>query len=115
MDIHDINRMTQELETASTEIAGMADAVGKAKQIREWDSERRKVALAKHVAPLLSKMAVSAAEHSARAGDPYINLIKILQRELLDAETTIAKYEAIKTRWESVRSIMSMQKTIAGI
>jgi hypothetical protein len=89
--------------------------VGKAKQIREWDGERRKVALAKHVAPLLPKMSASAAEHTARASEAYINLIKILQRELMDAEQTIARYEAIKCKWESARSIMSMQRTIAGI
>ncbi len=115
MDLHDIARVTQELESAQTELSAMVDVVGKARQINSWDSERRKVALAKHVAPLLPKMSAAAAEHTARSSESYINLIKILQRELMDAETTIAKYDAIKCKWESARSIMSMQRTIAGI
>lgn len=115
MDLHDINHISDQLESARAELSAMADVVGKARQIKEWASERRKVALAKHAAPLLSKMAVSAAEHVARASQPYLDLIKILQRELTEAEQTIAKYDAIKCKWESARSIMSMQRTIAGI
>lgn len=114
MDIHDVTKITYELETARDELAGMVDDVGKAKQVNTWDSERRKAALAKYVSPLLATMSVSAAEHTARASEGYIEAMRVLQRDLYDAERTLAQYEAIKCKWESARSILGMQRALAG-
>lgn len=113
-DLHEIIRITGQLESARDELAGMTDAVGKSKQIKEWDSERRRAALSKHVAPLLASMGVSAAEHVARASEGYVEAMRILQRDLFDAEKSLAQYEAVKCRWESARSILSIQRAIAG-
>lgn len=114
MDIHDVTKITYELESARDELAGMVDDVGKAKQVKEWDSERRKAALAKYVSPLLATSSVSAAEHTARASEGYIDAMRVLQRDLYDAERTLAQYEAIKCKWESARSILGMQRALAG-
>lgn len=114
MDIHDVTKITYELESARDELAGMVDDVGKAKQVKEWDSERRKAALAKYVSPLLASSSVSAAEHTARASEGYIEAMRVLQRDLYDAERTLAQYEAIKCKWESARSILGMQRALAG-
>lgn len=114
MDIHDITKITVELESSRDELASMVDAVGAAKQVKEWDGERRRAALSKQVAPFLTDHGVSAAEHMARATDGYINAMRLLQRDLFDAERTLAQYEAIKCRWESARSILGMQRALAG-
>lgn len=114
-DIHDMARVMLRLEDAAAELASMTDDVAKARQINTWDSERRRAALSKCVAPLLATNGVSAAEHIARAMPEYVNAMRLLQTDLYEAEQTIAKYEAIKCKWESARSIMSMQRTIAGI
>lgn len=113
-DFSDILRITAELESARDELGRMADQVAKAKQIREWDSERRRAALSREVAPLLVSMGVSAAEHSARASESYVNAMRLLQRDLYEAEQMLAKYEAVKCRWESARTMASLQKAIAG-
>lgn len=114
LDVHDVEKIVSQLEASRDELAGMVDVVGKAKQIKEWDSERRRAALSKHVAPLLATNGVSAAEHIARASAEYVNAMRLLQTDLYGAEKTLAQYEAIKCKWESARSILSMQRAIAG-
>jgi len=114
IDADEINRIVTALEVARDELSGMTSAVGKARQINSWDSERRRAALSRAVAPLLATNGVSAAEHLARASEGYVEAMRILQRDLYDAEKTLAEYEAVKTRWESARSVLSIQKAIAG-
>ncbi len=114
LDSDDVERIISQLESSRDELAGMVEAVGHAKQIKEWDAERRRAALSKQVAPLLASMGVSAAEHSARASAEYVNAMRLLQVDLFTAEKTLAKYEAIKCKWESARSILSMQRALAG-
>lgn len=114
LDVNDVEKVISQLEAARSELEGMVDAVGKSKQVKEWDAERRRAALSKYVAPLLATSGVSAAEHVARASKEYVDAMRILQLDLYTAEKTLAQYEAIKCKWESARSILSMQKAIAG-
>lgn len=114
VDVNDIAAIQQQLEASRDELAGMVDAVAKAKQIKEWDAERRRAALSKQVAPLLATMGVAAAEHSARASAGYVEAMRILQLDLYTAEKALAQYESAKCKWESARSILSMQRAIAG-
>lgn len=114
LDVNDVEHIICQLEASRAELEKMTDAVGKAKQVREWDSERRRAALSKNVAPLLANNGVSAAEHIARASVEYVNAMRLLQVDLYTAEKTLAEYEAVKCKWESARSILSMQKAIAG-
>lgn len=100
------------LET-SDELCRMSDDVAKARQVREWDSERRKAALSSQVAPLLATLSVSSAEHSARADVRYHSIMARLQLELLSAEKVITRWEALKIKWDSLRSCLSSSKHIA--
>lgn len=114
LDAHDVERIISQLEQSRDELAGMVEEVGRAKQIKEWDAERRRAALSKQVSPLLANTGVSAAEHIARASTEYVNAMRLLQTDLFMAEKTLARYEAVKCKWESARSILSMQRAIAG-
>jgi len=113
-DYGDIASFQRQMMEASDELSSMTEEVAKAKQIKEWDSERRRAALSVQVAPLLIGNAVSASEHIARASSPYHSAMRELQLDLFSAEKTLARYEAVKCKWESARSILSMAKHIAS-
>lgn len=114
IESHEIAELMMRLAEAAEELEEMVEAVAKARQINTWDSERRRAALSKQVAPLLGTNGVSAAEHLARASSEYVNAMRLLQVDLYEAEKTLARYETVKCRWESARSILSAQRAIAG-
>lgn len=111
-DAHEIERVITALETSRDELSEMTNLVGKARQINSWDSERRRAALSKSVAPLLPNMGVAAAEHTARASKEYVEAMRLLQKDLYEAEKVLAEYDACKTRFEAARSILSVQKSM---
>lgn len=111
-DYGDIAVIQQKLMEASDELAAMVDEVAKARQVKEWDSERRKAALSLQVAPLLVSGSAAAAEHQARASEPYHKAMHALGLDLYAAEKSILKYETTRIKWESARSLLSIAKTI---
>lgn len=112
-DYSDIASLQRQMIETSDEISSIADDVAKARQLREWDSERRKTALSCQVAPLLATMSAAAAEHTARASKEYQAMIAQLQLQLLTAEKAISKWEALRCKWDSLRSCLSSSKHIA--
>lgn len=113
-DWSDIASLQRELMETADGIAEMADEIAKAKQVREYDSERRRAALSCQVSKLLGDYSASAAEHMARASDAYHKAIGDLGTQLFIAEKSVAKYEGLKCRWESLRSVLSMAKHITN-
>lgn len=114
-DYSTIEGISQALVKASDELASMADAVARARQVRDYDSDRRKRALATAVRDFLSEGDSSAAaEHKARASESYGAMMKQTGKDLILAEKTIAEYEATKIKWETARSLLSVQKQIVG-
>lgn len=111
-DHSDIAAIQERLVEASDALAAMVDEVAKARQIKEWDGERRKAALSSQVAPLLVNNSAAAAEHQARASDAYHKAMHALGTDLYAAEKSILKYETTRIRWESARSLLSIAKSI---
>jgi hypothetical protein len=114
-DYSTIEEVSARLIEASDRLGELTGAVAKARQIREYDSDRRKRALSCAVRDFLNEGdSATAAEHKARASESYAELMKATARDLITAEQTIAEWEAVKCRWESARSLLSVQKQILG-
>lgn len=114
-DYSDIEQLSESLLEASNTMSEMVKLVAKARQVREYDGDRRKRALslavrdAMHSAPNLS---ATAAEHIGRASEGYGDALNSLRNELHEAESAIATWEAAKVRFEAIRSLLSIQKQI---
>lgn len=113
-DFHDVAELQKRLLELANELVQQAPDTAKARIVREYDSERRKRALALSVREHLKDGSASAAETLGRASIGYGEQLDALAGQLEAAESTIANWESTKIAWESVRSILSSLKTIAG-
>jgi len=115
-DYHSIDYISRRLMEATEKMQEMTPKIAVARQVREFDSERRKRALSVAVVPFL-KLGESAtsAEHQARASKPYSDDMKATAKDLIAAETTIAEWSALQARFEALRSLLSVQKSIANL
>lgn len=101
----------------SDEITQKAKSVGIARQIREFNSDQRKRALALSVRDAMNadpSMSATAAESKGRSSDGYGERMNQLKTELQNAEIIVSEYDALKVRFESLRSLLSLQKSIAN-
>lgn len=115
-DYHSIDYISRRLMEATDKMQQMAQQVAEARQIREFDSERRKRALALSVVPFLEQgESATAAEHKARATKLYADNMKTAGRDLVLAEKAIADWTALQARFEALRSLLSVQKSIANL
>jgi hypothetical protein len=93
----------------------LVKAVAKARQIQDYSSDRKKNALATFVCAEQGKekgLSVAMAEHRARCSKGYEARMLQLTVEDLDAETVVAQWEVHKLRWETARSLLSIQKQL---
>lgn len=112
-DYSTISQIQDRLIEASDALDGMAEDVAKARQIREYDSDRRKRALSCAVMDFLKTgESATAAEHKARASESYADMMKARGKELEVAETIIAKWDAVKIKWQTAQSLLSMHKSL---
>lgn len=85
--------------------------VGLARHVLEYDSTRRKQALARAMAaPLSGGESAAKAEATAAASEVYAAEIRQLSKEHTAAEQAMADFEVLKVSWETARSLLSMQK-----
>lgn len=104
-------RMTEQCDA----LEALTDRVAKARQIQDYDSDRRKNTLATFVCAEMDKekgLSVSMAEHRARCSRGYEDRMRSLVQDALTAETDIAQWEVHKLRWETARSLLSIQKQL---
>lgn len=114
-DYSDVQRLGEELFAIAGRLSELAPELSKAKTVREYDSDRRKRALSKAMLTFLSNgESAAAAEHKARNLPSYWDEIRNLKNEYEKAEEIIARYEAQRVKWESVRSLLSIQKSLAN-
>lgn len=110
-DFSDTAHLQKQLSDAADAIASMADEIGLAKHILEFSSDRHKRALARAMAaPLAGGSSHNKAEAEARASESYGKELDVLASQHKAAEQTIMKYDAMKIRWETARSILSLLK-----
>ncbi len=116
-DYSTIEAVSKRLVEASEYLTEMVGRVAAARQAREYHSDRAKRALSiavRDAIALKPDLGVSAAEHAARASEGYGEAMKKIGGDLLAAEQTVAEWDAAKCRFEAARSILSVQKQIAG-
>ena len=110
-DWSDAATLQQRMVETVEEIASRASDTGLARHILEYDSDRRKRALARAMAPALAGGDSAAkAEAEARASATYTAELTQLGKEHQAAETTVLEFEAVKLRWETARSLLSLLK-----
>lgn len=100
-------RMVETLQVMSA----LTNQVGIAKHVIEYDSDMRKKALSRAMAPsLVGGASASKAEAEARASDIYSKEMTVLAKRHEAALTTVEEYSVLKIQWETCRSLLSMQK-----
>lgn len=95
------------MQTASKTLNDEAENVGKAKQVREFASERRKNLLALYIDKDLPS---AKAEALARKNPEYLQRFDELALQSEAAEITIAKYAATQHSFEAARSLLSFTR-----
>lgn len=104
--------LQRRLTETADEMAAITDDVGMARQVREFSSDRRKRALGRAMqAALAGGESSSKAEAEARASEPYAKELQQLAKELTAAEQTIARWDVLRIKWETARSLLSVQKS----
>jgi hypothetical protein len=110
-DAGTVERAERQLERCATQIAALSDELADAKQILEFDGDRRKRALSEVVAVLLDAgESAVAAEHKGRASEAYRNALIHLGTQSRDAHRVVERANALKVQWETARSILSLER-----
>lgn len=110
-DWSDVAELQKRMADTVAAMALMASDVGAARHVSNYDSDRRKRALARAMsAALAGGESAAKAEAEARASENYGKELAQLGREDMAAEQVIAEWDALKIVWESCRSLLSMQR-----
>ena len=116
MDGHDLLAIEGRMEDARCYLRDNADSYGKAKQVREYDSDRRKQLLARFMRPFIAQGDSNAvADTKARALDEYAMKLDEQAQQYAAAETTLALYDAAEVSFKAAQSLLSLAKTQIGI
>ena len=110
-DNHDISQVEARLKDATRRLHQLAPQVGAAKQIRQFDTDRRKNLLAKYVVIALKEgHSATAAEAYGRSDPSYQTELEGLSKQYEGAEKTIAEWDSEFASFEAARSLLSMAK-----
>jgi hypothetical protein len=110
-DHSEVYEIEKRLRNSIRKIHGLTALVGHAKQVRDYDSDRRKTLLAQCMLPYLKGGAsAAAAEVDGRADPRYVAGLNDLAGQREDAEKTIAEWDAAFCTYEAARSLLSMAK-----
>ena len=114
-DYSTVGGLQQRMVEQCDALDSLSESVAKARQIQDYSSDRKKNALATFVCAEQDKekgLSVSMAEHRARCSKGYEARMLTLTKEDLEAETVVAQWEVHKLRWETARSLLSIQKQL---
>ncbi len=110
-DSRDIGEVEQRLRTCSKRLHQLSASVGASKQIRQYDTDRRKNLLAKYVVRALKEgHSATAAEAYGRSDEAYQTELEGLSKQYEGAERTIAEWDSEFASFEAARSLLSMAK-----
>jgi hypothetical protein len=110
-DHTEVGQIQLRMMSSTKKLNDMAPSLGMAKQVREFSSDRRKQILAvEMVKAMKTEKSATAAEAIARASDLYRIAMDEQAKQLADAETVIATWQATEASFEASRSLLSMQK-----
>ncbi len=110
-DNHDISEVEQRLRSCSKRLHQLSASVGASKQIRQYDTDRRKNLLAKYVVRALKEgHSATAAEAYGRSDEAYQTELEGLSKQYEGAERTIASWEAEMCSHDAARSLLAMNR-----
>lgn len=111
VDDRDVMQVQDRLKSATKDLHRLAPLVGAAKQVKEFSSDRRKMALAKRQRPYIERGEGAAGSEALARSDPlYIEELKTLADQYTEAERCIAEWEATKCSFEAARSLLAMTR-----
>lgn len=107
-DASEVAKIEARLRAAANKLNELVNDVAKARQVKEFASDRRKTLLAHHMTQFLrSSQGVAAAEAFARDEQVYIDSFAGLEAQYLAAEQAIAQWQATMCVFEASRSLLS--------
>jgi hypothetical protein len=114
MDFSDIATLQAEIYACLDKQDKMRDEFAVARQIAEYDGERRKMLLAKAVQDAPGK-SIAEREVNARASQAYYDALTVLAGAYIDSQRVISRYHGLQSKMDALRSILSTQKAMAQI
>lgn len=109
-DICDLAKSARLLWNAQVRLGLSLEDYAKARLILEQDSERRKQALSRAV--VRSGIdSISKAEHCARKDEKYLEDMKVLDQDYVAAERVRLEWFVTQSKIDSLRTLISAQKT----
>ena len=110
-DWSDVAVLQRRLAEAAESLGEMCKRVGEAKHVIEYDSDRRKRALACAMKRSLDRDESAAkSEAEGRASAEYFKQMKQLGKEHEAAVTVLTEWEVEKLKWETARSLLAMMR-----
>lgn len=101
----------KQMNRCALDVAKMAIDVADAKTVKEFNSDRLKRAFSIEVAQFIEAGDSGvAAEHKARASKAYGTHLHDLSEQYQTALRIIEQHEALKTKFESARSILAVER-----
>jgi thymidine kinase len=113
-DYTKLNEFMKTLEECVSELVAMSDDIGKARTVCEFSSDRRHKALAIAQAAHLAE-GVGKSETLALASPEYAASMKQLWAQHQGAEYVLAQRTALLSKIESLRTLISTEKSLAGL
>jgi len=103
--------LQKQMHKVSQDLAGMSEPLASARQVKEYDGDRRKrlLAIAMKVFIELGDSAASA-DCKARASDSYGEGLIKLSGEYLSAMETVEKHDALKVQFASAQSLLAVER-----
>lgn len=112
-DFSDVAALQAAIYAKCDALEKMREDYASARQVVEYDSERRKAALAgETVKQLDAGRGAGASEAYARASKEYHDAMKKLGEQLTAAHSVIARYHTTITTLDALRSILSTQRAL---
>lgn len=104
------------MEKAAERLRNMTAQVGMARQVKAYDSDRRKNLLAHYIVQnLKEKKGVAVSEALARSDTTYQEKLDELATQLGDAESLVCRWNAAQAEFEAARSLLSFSKATMDI
>ena len=110
-DWTDVAELQRRMADTLQQMESMIGQMAIARQVKEFSTEQRKRLLAVAAFPLIKVGgSATASETEAKAGEPYRVALEQLGKQLVAAEETTLKWVTLRLRWETCRSLLTMQR-----
>lgn len=110
-DWGEVSELQRKMVKSVEALSSMAVDCGRARQVREYDSDRRKRALSRAMAaPLAGGESAAKAEAEARNSESYSKELNQLAAEYEAAEAVLIEFDVKKLEWSTCQSLLAMER-----